>query len=287
MSPAEALRLPAAELTGQFGVSSRAACAFRALDAPLLRGRAVLNSLGRLGAGAVFYNSPQYPPLLTQYLGTSAPLVLFVVGDAGILLREAAAVVGSREPSKSAAGAARRFAADNAAAGLVVVSGGAVGIDTAAHQGAVSKGETCVVPPVGIARFRWRGMSSESLLEDRWCVLGQFPPLSGWMRRNALIRNRTIVALSKAVVAFEPRDCGGTWRSCICALEMKKPLFVASALKSAAHRRGMQRLVNFGAAPLELSSMPDPATFRKMVEEYRPPPGASQLPLFHTPEALD
>ena len=280
ISLSEALRLSAEELGGAFGIARKVASIMAGLRSPLLGGQAVLDWLERVEAQPVFEGSEYYPARISESLRESAPPVMFIVGEPGILARPSIAVVGSRKPSEAAAAAARSFAGDMAAAGAAVVSGGAVGIDTAAHKGAIERGATVVVPPVGIGRFRWRGIADEEFQSGRWCLLGQFPPLEGWKNRYALIRNRTIVAASEAVVAFEPRDSGGTWHGCVTALRMRKPLFVATARDSVANRHALERLVRHGAVVLDIRCMPDHPAFKDLLEGYRLPPVSAQLPLF-------
>ena len=282
MSLGEALRLPEAQLERDFGIAAKAAAIMGGVQSPVLGGQAILDELLRFGARPVFEGSQDYPARLVEFLGPAAPPVLFVLGEAGILGRSSVAVVGSRRPSKAALGAARSFTATQAGADVTVVSGGAAGIDTAAHLSAISAGATAVVPPVGIGRFRWRGVAEADLRPGCWCVVGQFPVFEQWRKRSALMRNRTIVAASDAVVAFEPRDTGGTWNGCVTALRMRKPLFVVGV--RSAHRRGLQRLVRHGAVVLDPNCMPDYAAFKELVDSYCLPPLSVQLPLF---EPLD
>ena len=124
----------------------------------------------------------------------------------------------------------------------------------------------------------------QAVAGGRWCVLGQFPPEDRWRKRSALIRNRTIVAASDAVVGFEPREVGGTRHSCRIALQMGKPLFVVSGRADPSHRRGMERLVRLGAEALDLGNMPGAADFQQLTREYRPPPESAQLRLFQRKE---
>ena len=280
----ETLRLPPDELVRRFGIKPKPASVIAGLRSPVAAGQAVLDSLARICARPVLEGSRDYPVRLLDFLGAAAPPALFVAGEPAVLARSSVAVVGSREPSKAALDATRTFAADQAAAGVTVVSGGAIGIDAAAHKAAIRVGATAVVPPVGIGRFRWRGVSERDKGRGQWCVLGQFPPFEGWRRRYALIRNRTIVALADAVVAFEPRDTGGTWHGCVTALQMRKPLFVVSTGRTAPHRHGLKRLARYGAVVLDPRVMPDHAAFRELVSVYRSLPKAAQLPLFN---ALD
>ena len=97
-----------------------------------------------------------------------------------------------------------------------------------------------------------------------------------------MIRNRTIVALARVVVAFEPRDGGGTWHSSVNALAMGKPLFVASATRRGAKGRGLEHLVRRGAVALDLARMPAPAALWRLAEGYRVRSPGDQVPLFGT-----
>lgn len=273
------LRLGRAELL-EIGLRPTAARAVATLESPLLTARARLGHLASRGIRAILQEGDEYPLSLVETLGAEAPPVLFVGGDCSLLDRPAVAVVGSRQPTVTARRAARGLAAGQAGAGLTVVSGGARGIDAAGHAGALQAGATAVVPPAGLLRFRWRWVDTSALSPDAWCAVGQFPPRAGWHAKYALIRNRTVVALSDAVVAFEPRDTGGTWRTALYALRLGKPLFVVSAARRSAKERGLRRLVGMGASALDPGCMPDADEFARLVADYRPPPRPEQGLIF-------
>ncbi|MHC4479754.1 MAG: DNA-processing protein DprA [Planctomycetota bacterium] len=268
-----------AELESEVGLTLSAARAVGGVEAPLLRGGSVLEQMVRIGGGVVLAGRRGYPEGLREALGAEAPPVLFLAGDASVLERPRVGIVGSRRPSRTAREAASLLARQLAAAGSTVVSGGARGIDTAAHAGALRSGGTAAVPALGVARFHPRGMGAPAA-GGSLCVVGQFPPQAGWRAGQALLRNRTIVALSEAVVAFEPRDVGGTWHSSITALRMRRPLFVASGSRRGAKGRGLRRLVRLGAVALDPARMPDPEALACLVAEYSPPPAPDQLSLF-------
>jgi predicted Rossmann fold nucleotide-binding protein DprA/Smf involved in DNA uptake len=280
----EVMALPMPELEADLDLTPVAARAVSEISAPMTAGRAVLDALDRIGARAVIAGDADYPDRLTERLGNQAPPVLFLAGDAALLQRPSRAVVGSRAPSRRAVQAARLLSAQQAGAGFAVVSGGAHGIDTAAHLAAAVAGGTVVVPALGIARYRPLDAGAGRAVHGRWCVVGQFPPHAAWRGAQALVRNRTIVALSDAVVAFEPRDCGGTYHTSLTAFRMRKPLFVVTASADGAKDRGLKRLVRLGAVALDPSCMPDADALARLIAEYRPPPGADQLPLFEGPQ---
>ncbi len=280
----ELLALTPAGLQRETGLAEALARTVAAIGSPLLAGGSMADRLRRAGADLLLVGWPEYPDRLAPCLGTSAPPVLFTLGDASLLRRKAVGIVGSRRPSREAQEAARLLASDLAAAGTVVVSGGAHGIDTAAHRGALEAGATVVLPAMGLMRFQWRGGRSGFDAEGRWCVVSEFPPHSGWRSAHALLRNRLIVALSGAVVAFEPRDAGGTWNSCLHALHMRKPLYIVTCSRRGARGRALRRLVRMGAAALSPEHMPDAEALGLLMEDYRPPPSYEQLSL---PDAHD
>ncbi len=275
----EMASLPAETLQGELGLPSGAARGVAGLESPLLAARSLMGKLRRAGGRVVLRGRADYPGSLAENLGARAPAALFVRGDAALLGRPSVAVVGSRRPSGRARSAAGALAEGQAAAGSVIVSGGARGIDTRAHMAALRCGATVVFPPTGALRFHWRRPSAAGRSEDRWCVASAFGLDGEWKTAQALMRNSFIVALSEAVVAFEPRDTGGTWNSSLHALRMGKPLFIATGSAAAAKRRGLRRLVRMGAVALDVSRMPNPGELRRMVKEYSPPPSAEQLPL--------
>ena len=271
---------PPSRLSRELGVRNAEASAVVAVSSPVREAERILKELRRMHARAVFEGDVDYPPLLSRALAKLAPPVLFVLGDARVLHRPCVGVSGSRTPSPAAQAAAGVFAAREAAAGVTVVSGGAAGVDTIAHSEALDAGATVFVPPVGLARFEWRGTALKELGDGRWCAVSHFPLDAGWKNAHALLRNRIIVALGEALTGFDPRDRGGTWHSCRTALLLGKPLFVVSGAAEPAARRGLKRLLRLGAQQLDSDHMPTAHEFQRLVREYRPPAKGLQAPLF-------
>lgn len=250
-------------------LSSNAFRQFKHTKNPAAAGQRLMDSLARQDIAVVFADDQRYPEDLHGCLGRSAPPLIFMAGNHNAVRRPRLAVVGSRRPSRTGKRAARSFASKHAKAGTCIVSGGARGIDLTAHRAAMLTGVTVVVPPTGLLRFRWRQTQKQLANNSSWCILGLFPPDSGWHDRNALIRNRAIVALSRAVFAIEPRDKGGTWHSCNTALELGKPLFITSGRRNGPYQRSITSLTKRGAIWIESNAIPEPEEFFKMVEKTR------------------
>ncbi|KPK65343.1 MAG: hypothetical protein AMK73_03230 [Planctomycetes bacterium SM23_32] len=277
---ARVLELPLQRLESEIGLTAATAATVASLPDAAAAGRGALEWAAGAGYRVCIATAADYPTRLGACLGESAPAVLFVAGDLSLLGGPCVAVVGSRRPSPTAAEAARGLARRQAAAGFTVVSGAARGIDRIAHAAAVQAGGTALVPAVGVARFRWPAPGQARGQPGGWCVVGQFPPNAPWRAAQALMRNRTVAALSDAVVAFEPRDCGGTWHTSNTALALGRPLFVVSGSRHDAKGRGLSRLVRLGAIALDPGRMPDAEELAQLTAQYRPPRSAAQLGLF-------
>lgn len=164
------------------------------------------------------------------------------------------AIVGSRECAAEAAAFARALAADVARAGAVVVSGGALGVDSAAHRGALDAGgRTWAVAGTGhqncfprdnAALFDAIGQGPGAMI---WPFSPQFSGAGGFPARN-----RVLVALADAVVVVQAGRQSGALNAAAQARQQQKPLWVVplSPWRDAAGFEGSLRLLDQGARPL-------------------------------------
>src|SRR5712692_2271162 len=136
-----------------------------------------------------------------------------------------AAIVGSRRPSPYGEAVAEQLGADLARAGVIVISGLALGIDAAAHRGALIGGGVTVavmgtgvdiVYPAAHARL------AEEILAAGGAVVSQFPNGSSPRRQNFPARNHTMAALSDVVVVVEAVQGSGALITAEAALELHK-----------------------------------------------------------------
>lgn len=196
-------------------------------------------------------DSADYPALLKAI--ADPPLGLFVHGDMGALTLPQLAVVGSRNPTAGGARTARDFAKHLAGAGLTITSGLAVGIDAAAHEGALDGGGfTLAVTATGLDRVypaRHRGLAHR--IADRGALISEFPlgtpPLPGHFPR----RNRVISGLAVGTLVVEAALKSGSLITARLAVEQGREVF---AIPGSIHNplaRGCHALIRQGAKLVE------------------------------------
>lgn len=190
------------------------------------------------GLGLVCRCHPSYPPRLLQM--PSAPAVLYVAGELHRFLaavaEEPVAIVGARRATTYGLETARSLARGLAAAGLTVVSGMALGVDSAAHEGALSGGGLTIAVLPGSAESpypRTRRRLYRQIMKAG-AAISELPPGTAPRRWTFIARNRVIAALSAATIVVEAAAESG-------------------ALTTAAFARGLDRSV--GAVPGRITTL--------------------------------
>lgn len=227
---------------------ARAACRYWRGDEARRAVEAALNWEASHGDGRLLLLADDdYPPLLAE--GMAPPPLLFVRGACQALSRPALAVVGSRHATPQALRIARDFARAVSDAGVVVVSGMADGIDTAAHQGALDgRSDTVAVWGTGIDRvYPARNKALAQAITEQGCVVSEFPlgtrPLAGNFPR----RNRIIAGLSHAVLVVEAAPESGSLITARLAVEMGRDVFAVPGSIDNPHSKGCHALIKQGA----------------------------------------
>ena len=185
--------------------------------------------------------------------------ILFAKGQRKYLKSNSVAIVGSRNVSSKGIHFARKLAGDLAGAEFNIVSGYAKGVDSEAHLGALeAEGTTTIVLPYGIKELHQKKAFKEFDWKRDVLVVSQFDPSAKWFAHNAMIRNKLVCALSKAVVVIESgpeRDAqgkmSGTFNTAKTALNMKIPLFVLDPSCLDSQLDGNESLIKLGGTPLE------------------------------------
>jgi DNA processing protein len=137
------------------------------------------------------------------------------------------AIVGTRRPTPEGERFAREIARDLAALGVVVFSGGALGIDTAAHVGALEgAGQTVVVAPSSFDRPYPPGNRAlfERIVQSGGAFLTSYPPGTGARQHHFFHRNAQLAALALAVVVVETRYTGGARNALAAARKLGRPV---------------------------------------------------------------
>jgi DNA processing protein len=157
------------------------------------------------------------------------PLTLYLWGDKSLLESRKIAVVGTRHPSEAATRLAFEFSKYFADTGLVVISGGAEGTDTAAHKGALSSeyGKTICVCPTGFFHpFPSRNQSLfEKIRERNGLLISEYLPKFTGSRFSFIQRNRITSGLSDALLVCASGEKGGSMVQTRTAREQRIPVF--------------------------------------------------------------
>jgi DNA processing protein len=178
------------------------------------------------GAEIVTLDDEAYPPQLKEIY--DPPVALYVRGNLAALSEPGIAIVGTRHPTPYGLGMAERLACDLAARGLIIFSGLARGIDTAAHRGCIAgKGKTVAVFGTGIDAIypRENQKLAEQALAQGGALVTEFAVGSFAAPQNFPIRNRIISGLSVGVLVIEAGEYSGTRITARCALEQNRELF--------------------------------------------------------------
>jgi DNA processing protein len=185
--------------------------------------------LAKAATAGVHILSPDcdaYPrPLLQIY---DPPVVLYVRGTVDTLSQPGIAVVGTRHPTPYGSGMAERLACDLAARGLIIFSGMARGVDSAAHKGCLSaKGKTVAVFGTGVdvTYPRENQKLAEQILAAGGALVSEFPLGTSPTPQNFPIRNRIISGLSIGVLVIEAGEYSGTRITARCALEQSREVY--------------------------------------------------------------
>ena len=177
------------------------------------------------------------------------PLLLYVQGRIGLLGAPSVAVVGSRNPTRQGVDNARAFAAHLSRAGLSVVSGLALGIDGAAHEGGLEgPGSTIAVVGTGLDRvYPKRHLELARRIATQGLMLSEYalgtPPLPP----HFPLRNRLIAGLSLGTLVVEAATQSGSLITARLALEAGRDVFAVPGSIHAPQSRGCHALIKQGA----------------------------------------
>lgn len=200
------------------------------------------------GATFVCPEDGEYPRGLLQIY--DPPPVLWVRGNRALLNRPGLAVVGTRQPTPYGAGMAQMLSRDLAARGLIIMSGMARGVDTAAHKGALeAKAPTIAVWGTGIDVIypRENKRLAEDIVASGGALLSEFPIGTFPAPQNFPIRNRTLSGMSIGVLVVEAAEYSGTRITARCALEQGRDVYAVPGNVTSKNAWGPNTLIKQGA----------------------------------------
>lgn len=201
----------------------------------------------------LYWRTPHYPQLLAGI--SDAPIGLYVRGDPSILSMPQLAMVGARNPTPTGREIAHDFAAHLAGCGLTITSGLAVGIDTASHQGALTRSATIAVCGTGLDIDYPRG--NRHLAEQiaaSGALISELPLGTPPLKSNFPRRNRIISGLALGTLVVEAAVRSGSLITARLASEQGREVF---AIPGSIHNplsHGCHRLIREGAKLVETAS---------------------------------
>jgi DNA processing protein len=214
--------------------------------------RAYLADLDRRGLRWLPRSSARFPRSLGAIFDAPAGLFVRGRGDLEVLDRPAVAVVGARSCSSYGADVARMLGRELCAAGIVVVSGLARGVDGHAHRGALDAGGlTVAVLGCGIDRnYPVAHAELAARIGERGLVVSEYAPGVEPAPWRFPARNRIIAGLAQATVVVEARERSGALITADLALEEGREVFAVPGEITSALSAGSNRLLRSGAAAL-------------------------------------
>ena len=219
-----------------------------------------MTAVARLGARYVFLGTPDYPPLLAEL--DSAPPALIVRGDTGLIARPLVAVVGARNASAAGCRFASQLAQQLGAADIVVVSGLARGIDTAAHQGALTAGTIGVIASGIDIAYPSENDALQRAIAEQGLLIAEQPPGTEPLARHFPSRNRIIAGMALGTVVVEAAPRSGSLITARLAAEAGRDVMAVPGSPLDPRAQGCNGLIREGAVLIQ--------TAEDVIETIRP-----------------
>lgn len=209
---------------------------------------AEIEDLGKNGVKFLRKSDQEYPSLLKEI--SDPPFLLYVRGELHPIDSECVALVGSRKYTEYGQSFAYKLASDLSEAGVTVVSGLAMGIDSQAHLGALANGRTIGILGSGITKFTpvtTSHIADRIVSEGKGAVLSEFPPYASAQKHHFPFRNRLISGISKMVVVIEGTKKSGTMITVDSALKQGREVGAVPGDVNRPGSEGPLHLISQGA----------------------------------------
>ncbi|HTV05660.1 MAG TPA: DNA-processing protein DprA [Acidobacteriaceae bacterium] len=232
----ESLQFPAESVRFIFDGHAR-----RAADQQIL-------AMAETGAGFLTHDDTAYPERLREIF--DPPVLLWIRGNASLLAQPSIAVVGTRHPTPYGSGMAEMLSRDLANRGLVILSGMARGVDTAAHKGAIAaKRPTIAIWGTGVDVVYPKENKSlaEQIVAGGGAIVSEFPLGTFPAPQNFPKRNRILSGMSVGVLVIEAAEYSGTRVTARCALEQNRDVFAVPGNVTTKNAWGPNTLIKQGA----------------------------------------
>jgi DNA processing protein len=241
---------------------------------PREQAEAELEAAEALGAQPLFTIEPGYPPALAAL--DAPPPLLYVKGNAGHLARPMVAIVGARNGSAAGQKLARQFAARLGAAGFVIASGLARGIDAAAHEAALEHGTVGVLAGGIDNVYPPEHADLQRAIGEQGCLISENPPGFVPRAQDFPRRNRIISGIALGVLIVEAARRSGTLITARTAAEQGREVFAVPGHPLDPRAEGTNRLLKTGATmvtePEDILNALAPL-LRETPDRARPPAG--------------
>ena len=190
----------------------------------------------------------EYPERLLEIY--DPPAVLWMRGDVSLLKRPGIAVVGTRHPTPYGAGMAEMLSHDLAGRGMVILSGMARGVDTAAHKGALDAGGKTVAvwgTSIDVVYPKENKKLAERIVEQGGAIVSEFAMGTFPAPQNFPIRNRILSGMSVGVLVVEAGEYSGTRITARCAMEQNRDVYAVPGNVTNKNAWGPNTLIKQGA----------------------------------------
>lgn len=211
----------------------------------------ILNECRQKGYNIITPDNPLFPERLRTL--SDMPLVLYGIGDCSVLSDVVSiGVVGTRNASPYGIQVAQKLSYALASSGATVVSGGALGVDSEAHAGAMlAKGRTLAFLGCGLSfGYLKENASLRRAITRYGAVVSEYPPFAPAGRMTFPIRNRLISGVSLGVVVIEAGVKSGSLITANCALEQGRDVFAIPGDIVRSSFDGTNHLIKNGAKPV-------------------------------------
>jgi DNA processing protein len=237
--------------------------AVQILAAPIEQLENELLSLNDEGIDLLTWEDARFPTRLRPL--PDAPIVLFIRGALKRTDDNAVAIVGTREPTRSAVEVAHTIGRELAARGLTVISGLALGIDTAGHRGAIETGRTIAVLGSGIRVIHPK--ENAALAEEiagGGAILSELHPNTPPKGQNLMARDRIISGLSRAVIVIEAGEKSGSLDTASKAIKQGRLVYAVPG------SAGTDQLIADGAQRIDPAAIKFDQLVTEMIEPPKP-----------------